>query len=26
LLYQFNNNKTYEIRDTEPIQSLESFF
>lgn len=26
LLYQFNNNKTHEIRDTEPIQSLESFF
>lgn len=26
LLYQFNNNKTYEVRDNEPISSLESFF
>lgn len=26
LLYQFNNNQTYEVRDTEPIPSLESFF
>jgi site-specific DNA-cytosine methylase len=26
LLYQFNGQQTYEVRDSEPIQSLESFF
>ena len=26
LLYQFNNSKTYEIRDSTPLSSLEEFF